>query len=157
MAHDLLGFHNYICGTELKEHESAMVEKHGPLGSDTLPSFKYWSKKGTVLERALCTTSEVFRPAGNHFGLRDSWEAHCAENSFKSVIGNYRDNQFNAQFQTSAEVYLHREDFITVLQNVKSNSLLGQSFLDGLQSEPIMTEIRYLGLFYLQLDLTGMQ
>ncbi|XP_045169684.2 uncharacterized protein LOC123532337 [Mercenaria mercenaria] len=151
MAHVLLGFHNYICGTDLKEHESAITKEHGPLGRDVLPFFKFWSKKGTVLERALRTTSEVFGPAGNHHGVRNSWEAHCAENGVKSVIGNYRDNRFNALFQTAAEVYLHREDFITVLQNVKSNNLLVQSVLADLQSKPIMAEIQSLGLFYLQL------
>ena len=151
MAHVLLGFHNYICGKDLKDHESVMVEEHGPLGRDALQSFKYWSKKGTVLERALRTTSEVFGPSGNHHGVRDSWEAHCAENGIKSVIGNYRDNRFNALFQTSAEVFLHREDFINVLQKVKSNNLLIKSVLADLQCEPIMTEIQCLGLFYLQL------
>jgi hypothetical protein len=82
--------------------------------------FKRWSDKSTALERVVRTTSEVFGPAGDH-GVRDLWEARCAENGGKPLIGNYKDNNFNfnAQFQISAEIHLHRKDLIQVLESVK--------------------------------------
>ncbi|XP_045198613.2 uncharacterized protein LOC123552927 [Mercenaria mercenaria] len=150
MAHVLLGFHNYICA-DLKAQQSSLVAEHGLLGRDNLSVFKFWSKKGTVVERALRTTSDVFGPSGDHHGVRDIWEAHCAKNGLKSVIGNYKDNRFNALFQTSAEIYLHREDFITVLETINAPNLKLQSVLADLQSDTIMTVVQCLGLFYLKL------
>ena len=46
-----------------------------------------------------------------------------------SVIGNYKDNRFNALFQTAADIYLHRKDFITVLQSINFPNLLLKSVL----------------------------
>ena len=74
MADVLLGFHRFAC-VDLKALELKIVEEKGPLGRDTLPVFKNWSQKGTVLERAVRTTSDTFGPAGDHLGLRDRWKA----------------------------------------------------------------------------------
>lgn len=79
MAHVLLGFHKYTCDN-IKVIETDIVKNCGPLGRDSLPVFKFWSKKGTVIERAVRTTAEVFGPAGDHHGLRDRWESYCASN-----------------------------------------------------------------------------
>lgn len=152
MAHVLLGFHNYICA-DLKALEKSLVQEHGPIGRDNLPAFKFWSTKGTVVERLLRTTSDVFGPSGDHHGVRDIWEAHCAKNGLKSEIGNYKDNRFNALFQTAAEIFLHRRDFITVLETIIAPNMKLQSVLADLKSEEIMTIVQCLGLFYL--NVTG--
>lgn len=60
--------------------------------------FKNWFKKQTFIERVIKTTSDTFGPAGDYLGLREKWEAHCAAKGFKSLIGNYKDNRFNALF-----------------------------------------------------------
>ena len=82
MAHVSLGFHRYICKDHV-ELEKSLVQENGPLGRDSLPVFKYWSKKGTAVERTLRTVSEGCGPAGDHHGVRDLWEAHCASNGKK--------------------------------------------------------------------------
>ena len=107
----------------LQYHESSIATEHGQLGRDNLSVFKFSSKKGTVVERVLRTESDIFGPSGDHHGVRDLWEAYCARNGLKSVIGNYKDNRFNALFQTASQIYLHREDFITVLQSINSPNL----------------------------------
>jgi hypothetical protein len=101
MAHVLLGFHRYAC-KDIKNYGKDLAEKHGPLGRDSLAQFKHWKKAETVVERVIRTASDTFDPVGDHLGLRDSWEAHCKSNGKKSIIGNYKDNRFNALFQTAA-------------------------------------------------------
>ena len=147
MAHVLLGFHNYLV-PDLKEKEVKIVETGGPLGRDKLPVFKTWSKKQSAVERTVRTSSDTFGPAGDHHGVRDRWEAFCSTNGLKSVIGNYRDNRFNALFQTAAEVYVHRKDFLTVLETVVTPNLKLQSVKADLQCDSIVTMLQCLGLFF---------
>lgn len=150
MAHVLLGFHRYV-SNDLKEFEAVICSELGKLGRDGLTVFKFWNTKGTAVERTLRTVSEVFGPSGDHHGIRDLWEAYCSANGVKSTIGNYRDNRFNALFQTAAEVFHHKEDFITVLLSVKNPNLKLKSVLADLQSSTIMTLVQCLGLFYLKI------
>ena len=149
MAHVLLGFHRYIA-MDRKSHESSIVAENGELGCDALPVFKFWRTKGTVVERTIRMVSEVFGPSGDHHGGCDLWEAHCAANGIKSVIGNYKDNRFNALFQTAAEIHLHRHDFMVVLNSVKSPNLKLKSVIADLKSEKIMIIVQCLGLIYLK-------
>jgi hypothetical protein len=97
------------------------------------------------------TTSEVFGPAGDHHGVRDLWEAHCADNGVKSLIGNYKDNRFNALFKTSAEIHLHRKDFINILESVKSPNLKLQAVLADLLSGILTAITQCNGLLYLKI------
>ncbi|XP_052808198.1 uncharacterized protein LOC128237051 [Mya arenaria] len=117
IAHVLLGFHRYAC--EDLKHEEKSLAADEPIGRDQLPFFKNWSKKQPVVERVAYTTSTIFGPAGDHLGLRDRWESHCAAKGIKSLIGNYRDNRFNGLFQTSAEILYHLSDFLLVFKTVK--------------------------------------
>ena len=150
MAHVLLGFHKYICDY-LKDLEKNLVEATGPLGRDALPIFKTWSKKSTALERGVRTTSDVFGPAGDHHGLHDRWEAYCLHRCIKSTIGNYRDNRFNAIFQTSAEIILHREDFLEVLSSVKQPNLNLKSVEADLRCDTLCSMMKVFGLIYLKI------
>ncbi|XP_045170683.2 uncharacterized protein LOC123533110 [Mercenaria mercenaria] len=150
MAHVLLGFHNYL-SPELKQMEAKLTESNGPIGRDALPVFRSWSKKETFVGRTVRTTSDVFGPAADHHGIRDRWEAYCSTNGIKSRIGNYRDNRFNALFQTSAEVFLHRQDFLTVLETVEKPNLKLQSVKSDLKSTEVCALLQCLGLFYLKL------
>ena len=108
------------------------------------------AKKGTVLERAIQTTSEIFGPAGDHHGLRDRWEAYCVNRGIKSTIGNYRDNRFSALFQTSAEIILHHEDFLEVLSTCKQPNLKLKSVEADLKSDTICSMMRIFGLIFLK-------
>ena len=67
------------------------------------------------------------------------------------MIGNYRDNRFNALFQTAAEVFHHRNDFIAVLEYVLKPNLKLKSVVADLKSEIIMTLVQYLGVIYLRI------
>ena len=132
-------------------NEKDLVKEKGPLGRDSLPCFKYWSKKTAAVERTLRTVSEVFGPAGDHHGVRDFWEVQCTVSGKKSVIGNYRDNRFNALFQTAAEVFHHRNDFVTVLECVTNPNLKLKSVLADLKSDSIMSLVQCLGVVYLKI------
>ncbi|WAR22905.1 hypothetical protein MAR_036574 [Mya arenaria] len=57
--------------------------------------------------------------AGDHLGLRDRWESHCAAKGIKFLIGNYRANRFNGLFQTSAVILYHLSEFLLVIKTVK--------------------------------------
>ena len=149
MAHVLLGFHNYLV-PDIKEKELTIVETDGPLGRDKMPVFKTWSKKQSAVERAVRTTSDTFGPAGDHHGVRDRWEAYCSANGVKSLIGNYRDNRFNAIFQTSAEVFIHRPEFLCVLETVSVPNLKLKAVKSDLECNTICTMLQCLGLFFIK-------
>ena len=71
------------------------------------------------MERLLLkTVSDVFGPSGDHHGLCEIWKAHCAATGTKSLIGNYKNNRFNALFQTAVEIFLHRSNFKDILEFV---------------------------------------
>ncbi|XP_045173195.2 uncharacterized protein LOC123534827 [Mercenaria mercenaria] len=150
MAHVLLGFHSYIT-PDIKDFEQTLQEESGPIGRDSLSYFNSWSKKESVVNRVVRTTSDTFGPAGDHLGVRDRWDAFCCENGIKSHIGNYRDNRFNALFQTSAEVFLHRKDFIQVLATVSKPNLKLKAVKSDLESKEVCALLQCLGLFYLKL------
>lgn len=150
MAHVLLGFHSY-CKPEIKQLETEIVETDGPIGRDNLSVFRTWGKKETFPERAVRTTADVFGPCGEHIGVRDRWDAYTSEKGIKSLIGNYRDNRFNALFQTAAEVFFHKNDFIHVLKTVKTPNLKLKAVLADLESNEVMALLQCLGLFYIKL------
>ena len=151
MAHVLLGFHNYLV-PDMKEMETKIAETEGPLGRDKMPVFKTWSKKQSAVERTVKTTSDTFGPAGDHYGVRDRWEAYCSANGVKSLIGNYRDNRFNAIFQTSAEVFIHMKEFLSVLETVSAPNLKLQSVKADLECNVICTMLQCLGLFFVKVS-----
>jgi hypothetical protein len=134
MAHVLLGFHSYV-KPEMKKMDERLTKDNGPIGRDALPAFKFWSKKELVIESVLRTTADIFGPVGDHHGVRDRWEAHCANLGIKSVIGNYRDNRFNALFETAAEIHLHKIDFLKVLDTVETPNLKIKSVIEDLRSD----------------------
>ena len=149
MAHVLLGFHRYVI-KDLRGYEKDLAENHGPLGRDSLPQFKYWKKFEAVVERVVRTTADAFGPVGEHIGVRDKWEAHCKWNGIKSIVGNYRDNRFNALFQTAAEVFVHRKSFLEVLETVEKPNNKLQSVKVDLEDVVIKTLLQGLGLFYVK-------
>jgi hypothetical protein len=150
MAHVLLGLHNYII-PNLKEHEHELERENGPIGRNSLSYFNSWSKKESVVNRVVRTTSDTFGPAGDHLGVRDRWEAYCSEHGIKSLIGNYRDNRFNALFQTSAEVFMHREEFIKVLGTVSKPNMKLKAVKSDLESNDVCSLLQCLGLYYIKL------
>jgi hypothetical protein len=83
----------------------------------------------------LRTTADIFGPVGDHHGVRDRWEAHCANLGIKSVIGSYRNNRFNALFETAAEIHLHKIDFLKVLDTVETPNLKIKSVIEDLRSD----------------------
>ena len=149
MAHTLLGFNSYTC-KEMKSTEQQCVESHGSLGRDSLSQFRFWSTKGTIVERAIRTTSEMFGPVGDHHGVNDLWEADCSAKGRKSIIGNYKDNRFNAIFQTAAKIMVHRHDFISVLEGVAQKNLKVQAVLADLKSDIIAIFMQCFAIMYVK-------
>ena len=129
--------------------EEKITKDNGPIGRDALPAFKFWSKKELVIERVL-RASDIFGPVGDHHGVRDRWEAHCANLGIKYIIGNYRDNRFNALFETVAEIYLHKTDFLKVLDTVETPNLKIKSVIEDLRSEIVAVLLQCVGLFLFQ-------
>ena len=116
-AHVLLGFHANS-EKELKRQQIELSASQ-PLGRDALPQFNFW-RKDLAASRVVRTTSELFGPVGEHIGVRDLWEAHCAAEGIKSHIGNYRDNRFNCLFENASQIVYHHSDMLTVLSIVKT-------------------------------------
>ena len=148
MVHVLLGFHSYV-KPEMKKMDERLTKDNGPIGRD---AFKFWSKKELVIERVLRTTADIFGPVGDHHGVRDRWEAHCANLGIKSVIGNYRDNRFNALFETAAEIHWHKIDFLKVLDTVETPNLKIKSVIEDLRSDIVAVLLQCFGLFYLKVS-----
>lgn len=84
---------------------------------------------------------------GDHHGLRDKWDAYCAEHGVKSCIRHYKDNRFNSLFET---VY-HRKDFLQVLDSVEKLNMLLQSVKADLNSETVVTFLHCYAIFYLKI------
>ena len=147
MAHVLLGFHQYA-SKDIKEFEKRLVEQHGSLGRDKLQMFKFWKTVKTVVERVVLMSSDTFGPVGEYLGVRDRWEAHCKAVGIKSIIGNYKDNRFNALFQTAAEVFVHRKEFLKVLKTVDKPNRKLQSVIADLECQIIGTLLQSFGLVY---------
>jgi hypothetical protein len=108
-------------------------------------------KKELVIERVSRTTTDIFGPVGDHHGVRDRWQAHCASMGIKSVIGNYRDNRFNALFETAAEIHLHKTDFLKILDTVETHNLKIKSVIEDLRLDIVAVLLQCFGLFYLSL------
>ena len=149
MAHVLLGFHSYS-KKPLKEQDIALVNAEGQFGRAALPAFARWNDFSSALERTVRMASEVFGPVGEHTGVRDRWEAYCGSRGIKSFVSNYRDNRFNALFRASAEVVHHREQFIDVLQSVKTPNKKLKSMLADLQCPVVTTMIQGVAIMYLR-------
>ncbi|KAK3104622.1 hypothetical protein FSP39_006401 [Pinctada imbricata] len=150
MAHVLLGFHQYS-SKDIKIFEKGLTQDHGPLGRDKLPMFKFWRSTEAVVERVVRTTSDTFGPVGDHLCLRDSLEAHCKSTGTKSTIGNYKDNRFNALFQTAAEVFVHKKYFLQVLHSVEKPNKKLQSVKADLECPLVGILLQSFGLVYLKL------
>ncbi|KAL4229624.1 Piwi-like protein 1 [Mactra antiquata] len=110
----------------------------------------------TILQLCTSTTiaytaSDIFGPAGDHLGLRDRWEAYCASNGIKSIIGNYKDKRFNSLFQTCAEVFFHRDNFLEVIRTAPNPNQKILSVEADLQSETVNTMLRAFATVYVKI------
>ena len=145
-AHVLLGFHSGA-EKELKKQQVELSSNH-PLGRDSLPQFNFW-RKDLAASRVVRTTSELFGPVGEHTGVRDLWESHCAENGIKSHISNYRDNRFNCLFENAAHITLHLTDLLTVLSLVKAPNQKVVAVSADLKSKRLMDLVLALALMHI--------
>lgn len=85
-----------------------------------------------------------------HTGLRDRWEAHCAKHGIKSIIGNYKDNHFNGLFETAAEILVHLQDFLDVINTVQNPNLKIKSVQADLNSGTVQTLLTCLAILYIK-------
>ena len=82
------------------------------------------------------------------------WEAYCAKNDLKSLIGNYKDNRFNSLFQTAAEdVYLYQENFLEVIKSVQAPNREVLLIEADLQSDTVCILLRALTVMYIEVIL----
>ena len=103
-----------------------------------------------AVSRVVRTTSDTVGPAGDHLGVRNRWDAYCREKGLKSVIGYYKDNRFNALFQTAAEIYLHRNDFLTVIKTVTKPNVKLKAVKSDIECEELIALLQCLGMFYVK-------
>ena len=130
LAHVLLGFHSYTLNAITK--------------LPTYQSQDYRHPINVLLKYA----SDLFGPVGDHRGLRPQWEAHCAANNIKSTIKSYKDNRFNGIFEVSAQVFHHHQDFINILESLKSLNFKQAKLLNSLKNKDMMLLLECLGLFF---------
>jgi hypothetical protein len=69
----------------------------------------------------------------------------------KSTIGNYKDNRFNALFQTAAEVFTHKKDFLEVLGSTKTLNKKLLSVKADIECPIVGTLLQSIGLIYLKI------
>ena len=148
MAHVLLGFHRYSVAN-LKGKQSAIIASDGKFGRDKLERFKFWRQEFCG-ERTVRMVSEIFGPVGDYLGLRDVWEAHCAEHGIKSRIGQYKDNRFNCLFETSAQVLHHLEEFRFLLKGVAKPNQKLVSIAADLDCPVVLTFIQALAVMFVR-------
>ena len=146
MAHVLLGFHKNVISEVQKLQKD--LEEHESLGRDALNRFAQWRQQ-SIPERVAYNASSVFGPVGDYRGARDVWESHCSLHGIKSKISNYKDNRFNGLFETCAQVYHHKKDFLYVLSSRNSNALL-QSIKADLEDPKVVVFIQAMGILFLQ-------
>ncbi|XP_076308437.1 uncharacterized protein LOC143223841 [Tachypleus tridentatus] len=143
MAHVLLGCHRNVLG-----EIGPVINEKSALGRDQLPQFVNY-RKDCIVERVVQTASDVFGPVGDHLGLRDLWEVHCATLDLKSLINNYKDNRFNGLFETSAQVLYHRKDFLYLLGMRSSNKKL-QALSADLSDPLVVRFIQAMAVVFIQ-------
>ena len=147
MAHVLLGMHKNLID-EVKSLQVSL-ETNEKLGRDKLEVCKnfFWE---SVFTRVPRVASSIFDPVGDFLGMRDVWDIHCAQNGFKSRIGQYKDNRFNGLFETSAQVLYHIDDFVYLLQYRTSNKKL-KSIQADLQDPTVVTLVQAMAILFIQI------
>lgn len=137
------------CSIVLKVLQWSIAEG-GNLERDLSTEFPTY-KSDLIVTRLARTASDVFGPVWDHLGARDLWEAHCAENGVKSTIRNCWDNRFNGLFEVSSQVIHHQNDFIAILDAVKTPNKKLKAVSYDLKDRLAITVVQALGIMYYEI------
>ena len=103
-------------------------------------------------ERLPMHVSAIVGPMGDERnGMQDKWAAYCKDAHIKSQIPTYKDNRFNALFETSAAVVTHHTDlvdFVTKIKVARNKNLKVASALLDLQDANVMAIVVALGITF---------
>jgi len=147
MAHVLLGFHRNVV-VEVNALQKVWEKDHGKFGRDKMSYPWRWE---SVILRVPRVASDIFGPVGDYLGMRDVWLQHCSQLGIKSKIGPYKDNRFNAMFETSAQLLHHLKDFNYLLQYKNSNLKL-KSITEDLQDPTVITLVQAMAIIFIQIS-----
>ena len=150
MAHALLGFHSYS-KKQLSEQQKQMKKDGVVLGRDVMPVYGRFGDQ-LAAERLPMHVSAIVGPMGDERnGVQDKWTAYCKDHHIKSQIPTYKDNRFNALFDTSAAVVTHHADlvdFVTKIKAAGNKNLKVASALLDLQDANVMAIEVALGITF---------
>ncbi|GFO14464.1 hypothetical protein k02a2.6-like [Plakobranchus ocellatus] len=147
MAHVLLGF-QADCLKHLKSVQEKLAPE-GKMGRDRVKGYKIF-KKDQATSRMCSAVSNVFGPVGEHFGVREKWEAFCEKEGVVSTVQNFKDNRFNGLFALAASTCLHREHFLHVLSLVEEPKKKLAALKEDLRDQDLMNLILGLRIMYLK-------
>ena len=81
-----------------------MKKDRAVMGQDAMPVYGRFGDQ-LVAEHLPTQVSAIVGPTGDvRNGLQDKWAAYCKDTHIKNQIPTYKDNRFNALFETSAAV-----------------------------------------------------
>lgn len=152
MAHVLLGFMSY-CKKRLDENQKSVEEEGEKFGRDASNEFRFFTREVAAF-RIVRMMSELTGPIPDEKnGVRDKWEAYCLHAGVKSLIGNYKDNRFNAAFEVAAQVHYHRTHFKELLEiylTTNKNKNVRSVRLD-LNDDKLMVIVQALSIVYVKI------
>ena len=152
MAHALLGFHTYGVA-EFTKLQSKLENERTKFGRDNNGRFFMFVKQN-VAERTTRLTSDIVGPMGDQKnGVQDKWSAYCSAKGIKSNIPTYKDNRFNALFETAAAIVHHHKELVDFLQYVaKSGNKNGKvvSVREDLEDVKVMAVMKALAVTFIK-------
>ena len=83
-------------------------------------------------------------------GVRDKWLAFCRTQLKKNLVQFYKDNRFNAVFECSAGIHLHREDIVTFMGMLETLNLKIQSVHEDLKDPRVFSMVQAFAVTYVK-------
>ena len=141
MAHVLLGFHSYT-----EKNFRALHQEYSNngivLGREVSSGAFARFKREYPAKRLVRLVSNSCGPVGDEkSGVREKWLAYCRHSGIKSLLQSYRDNRFNALFETAAQVHLHKQDLLTFFGLLDEKNLMLQSVYQDLSDPRIRSMV----------------
>jgi len=161
-AHVLLGF-STDTAKQLQHLQSELEKGSTPFGRKADGQFSRYSEPFCI-PRVVRMTSELLGPnVDEKNGLRDKWLSFCREKGIRSVIGDYKDNRFNALFATSAQLVHQYSEILEffdknkefVLNTTGKNTLNQKvkSVMLDLQDKRVVMFVRAIAVFHVLVTL----
>ncbi|KAL8585134.1 hypothetical protein ACOMHN_013150 [Nucella lapillus] len=154
MAHVLLGFHSYADKNFREQHRKYM-DQNIRLGREASGAFLKF-KREFPAHRLIRLASNSCGPVGDEkSGVQEKWLAYCRSTGTKSLLQSllqsYRDNRFNALFETAAQVHRHKQDLFAFLSMLENKNLMLQSVFEDLTDPRARSMVHALAVVYVHI------